>query len=252
MGIFVAFVFFALVLYFVLRLYFQEQKPAAFAAICNQYQSEVSDYVGKDNPLEVAEAVSSFASSLDNSELSFYALPKQLETLRPYFEQLWRACHWKDVHLLKELFLQAAIREKTKLVKYAPLDPQAHEELAASYLDLAMHLKKRSDKNKRYIGLAIEEYQIIKELIPNEAWVHQQLATSYHALDMPEKEIEEYEAIVELAPEDIQAELALGKLYFRLGKNGKGLKVYEKLMRLSPDSASTLIEEYGHDPDYRW
>lgn len=262
MGLFVAFIFFALVLYFVLKLYFQEQKPAELVSICNQYKSHLTEILGKDNPKAHAEALSNIASKLDNAEVSFYRLPSWLEGARPYFEGMWRTLHWNDVHLFKELFLRAALEQKIELVKSAPLDPEAHMDLAESYLQLAMHAKapimaktltwKSSSKMQALqnafhanMATAIEEYAIVKDLTPNNLSVHKRLADGYNVLNMPEKEIEEYQRIVEIAPDDLQALHSLGKLYFRLGQNSKGLKVYEKLEELSPNDARALLDRYG-------
>lgn len=92
---------------------------------------------------------------------------------------------------------------------------------------------------------AIEEFKILSDYAPDDPWVHTQLAYSFHDLQMPMEEIEEYEIIRKLLPEDLDTLFKLGTLYFQQGLNGKGLRVYEELKRHHYARADHLIAHYG-------
>ncbi len=92
---------------------------------------------------------------------------------------------------------------------------------------------------------ALEEFTIIYHYAPDDPWIHMQLAQSYRALSMFEKEIEEYEAILKMSPLDQQVLFRLGMLYFEHGQNAKGLQIYEELKRSNLKKAEQLIVFYG-------
>lgn len=241
MGIFIAFLFFTSVLYFVLRLYYQEQKPVQLQNLRNEYLAQFPQ-----DPTQLAAIATDCAKKLDDAELRFYSLPKSFEFCRPSLEKLWRACHWKDVQLFKELFLRYAVEQNVKLVTESPTEPEPHAELAEAYLTLAnLYGSKQQERYVHYCRLALEELQIVTEYAPSDLWVHAKLAETYQALQMTEKAISQYEAILHINPQDVDSLYALGKLYFKQGMHGKGLKVYEKLKQLSTPLAEQLLAAYG-------
>lgn len=261
MGIFIACFFFAIVLYFVLKLYFQEQKPAELMQLRNEYLSQYKT-LGKNDPQTVSDAASTFAKLLDVTKLEYCALPKSLDFIKPSLEKLLFAYHWKDVHLFKELFLRSTVDQKVKQVILAPTDIAAHKELASSYMTLAAHFQMPLDRlnpasktaqnfwerYQTFARLAIEELLIVKEYAPDDLWTSTKLAECYLSLGMLEQAISEYEAILEENRQNIDALYNLGSLYFKQGLHGKGLKIYEQLTAVAPSKAQELIAIYGsHD-----
>lgn len=257
MGIFIACFFFAFVLYFVLKLYFQEQKPQELQQLRDEYLNQYPN-----DPETIAEAATDFAKLLGESKVDYFVLPQFLDFLKPSLEKFLANYHWRDAHLFKELFLRAAIDQKVKLVISHPTDQKSHQELASAYMALAEHFQaplegmNASSKSavdfweqfQMFARLAIEELLIVKEYAPNDLWTSTKLAECYLALGMLEQAIVEYELILEENPDDIEALFSLGKLYFKQGLHGKGLKIYEQLKEYTPAKAEELISLYGsHD-----
>ncbi len=251
MGIFIACLFFGIVLYFVLKLYFQEQKPQELLLLRNQYLAK-SDQNG----------VTSFVKTLDQSKLDYIAIPHFLDFVKPTIEKFLARYHWKDVHLFKELFLRAELEEMLKSVIKNPADPDAHKSLASAYMALGEHfhrpLEKLSSSSKTselfwehfqtFYRLAIEELLIVSEYAPNDLWTTTKLAECYLSLGMLDQAIVEYETILATNPHDKDALFSLGTLYFKQGLHGKGLKIYQELKAIAPNLAEELIALYGsHD-----
>jgi Tetratricopeptide repeat len=255
--------FFVCVMYFVLRLYFQEQKPKAFMALRDEYLAACKQKEQHENaPIEVYRATARAAerayAALGNKELSLYKIFSKFDFLKSASLRLSKTFHWRDVHTLREYFLLSSIEAYTTVIKSEPTSYDAHAALACAYINLANHYTgaltstqsralslEFKQKFRQSSKLAIEEFNILKEYAPNDPWVHMQLASSYRELKMPEKEIEEYETCVRLCPTDTDKLFLLGTLYFKQGLNAKGLKVYEKLKSLGPKQAETLISYYG-------
>ncbi len=257
MGIFIACFFFALVLYFVLKIYFQEQKPRELMQLRDDYLKNVAT--------NIAEAATSFAKQLDQSRMQYFALPQFLDFLKPSLERVLSAYHFRDVHLFKELFLRTAIDEKVKAVKLAPTEKASHADLANAYIALAGHFQAPLDTMnssskiaqvfwehfQTFSRLAIEELLIVKEYAPNDLWACTKLAECYLALGMLDQAIIEYETILEENPQDSEALFSLGTLYFKQGLHGKGLKIYAELSEQGSSKAQELISLYGsHDSSH--
>lgn len=257
MGIFIACFFFAFVLYFVLKIYFQEQKPRELLMLRDGYL--------KNAPTNKAEVANDFAKLLDKSTMQYFELPQMVDFLRPSLQKILSKYHWRDVHLFKELFLRTAVDEKVKAVKAAPTEKASHAELATSYMALAEHfqapLEAMNSSSKvaevfwenfqTFARLAIEELLIVKEYAPNDLWACTKLAECYLALGMLDQAIIEYETILEKNPEDPEALFSLGTLYFKQGLHGKGLKIYAELHNHNPSRAVELISLYGsHDSSH--
>lgn len=258
MGIFIACFFFGFVLYFVLKLYFQEQKPAELVELRDQYLTQYK----AQNPASVAKAARDFAIQLDSSKIDYIALPKFLDFVKPSLEKFLASYHWQDVHLFKELFLRSELDQKLKSVIGAPTDKVAHKELASSYMSLAEHFhtpldsmnsstktsQKFWENYQTFSRLAIEELLIVKEYAPSDLWTSSKLAECYLSLGMLDQAIVEYETILEENEDDPDALFSLGTLYFKQGLHGKGLKIYEQLQNVAPSKAQELIALYGsHD-----
>ena len=254
MGIFIACVFLGVVLYFVLKLYFQEQKPQELLELRNQYLSTKSH-----NDRDV---ITSFVKVLDQSKLDYITLPQFLDFVKPTIEKFLATYHWKDVHLFKELFLRAHLDMMLQAVIKNPGSTQEHKNLASAYMALGEHfhrpLEKLSSSSKTselfwehfqtFFRLAIEELLIVKEYEPADLWTSTKLAECYLSLGMLEQAIVEYETILETNPDDKDALFSLGTLYFKQGLHGKGLKIYQELQLVAKEMADELIALYGsHD-----
>ncbi|MDB6081466.1 MAG: hypothetical protein JWO53_738 [Chlamydiia bacterium] len=261
MGIAIALLFFTALLYFILRLYYTEQKPEELLQLRDEYLAACKEYLPhgiqrSDEHLAIANSACRMAESLKNTEQYFYKLPQNLSFLSPTFQKCSLQFHSNDVEKMKELFLLASIKEHISLIKCEPTSLDAHAATANAYVMLSSHysVKKRERKRKladleqkhRYIlERALEEFKILNDYAPDDPWVHEQLALSYQALKMVKQEIQEYESLLKLKPDDYTALCKLGSLYFQEGENARGLKIYEQLLTLQPDKAAELIQHYG-------
>ena len=166
---------------------------------------------------------------------------------------------------MKELLHFYCIQEHIKWIKREPLDVEAHASLAQAYVALyklysaPQRLGKKTPysfimkeyespgmlkKFEQAAGRAIEEFNILGAYVPENPWIHSQLAAIYHDLDLPDQEITEYETLCLMAPDDREVLFRLGVLYFQQGKNAQGLRLYEKLRQAQDPQASTLIQFY--------
>ncbi|MCE5294549.1 MAG: tetratricopeptide repeat protein [Chlamydiales bacterium] len=261
MGIFIACFFFLFVLYFVLKLYFQEHKPSQLLQLRDEYLNQYKA-LGRNDPKSISSAASDFAQLLEQSKVDYCKIPAFLDFLKPTLEKLILTYHWKDAHLFKELFLRASIDQKVQQVITSPTDASCHKDLADAYMALAEHFRAPLDsmnaasKTARtfwenfqmFARLAIEELLIVKEYAPKDLWTSTKLAECYLSLGMLDQAIVEYEAILEDNENDPEALYSLGLLYFKQGLHGKGLKVYQQLTAFAPSKAEELITMYGtHD-----
>lgn len=264
LGIAVALLFFTLLLYFILRLYYHEQKPEEFTELRDEFLSTCKDYVpfeksSAEYHLALASLCCRMNERIEQSELSFYKVPEKFHFLAPVIEKASLRFHMADIHKMQELFLCSSINEHIKLIKQEPTSLDAHAATANAYVMLSAlysHPKtvKNISSNKRLQELkrkhrlatqsALEEFKILSEYAPLDPWVHEQLAFSFHNLQMPKEEIAEYETILTLKPNDLKALFTLGQLYFNHGEQAKGLKVYEKLKQHDVQQAQQLIQNY--------
>jgi tetratricopeptide (TPR) repeat protein len=263
LGIFIACFFFTLVLYFVLRLYFQEQKASQFQALRDEFLAHFQHM-----PEVAIEQAQLIAQKLLMSDMAFFDLPSPLAPIKPYFEKLCRLLLWQDIHLFGELFLKKCLDIKLQQVMQDPADPINHAELATQYMAMANHfstfipkvspnaetMKRFESSSTSYSRLALVELEIVQELNqqnrashdPQQGmWLHSKLAENYLLLGQKEKAIQEYETLLEESPDDVDLLSTLGSLYFKQGMNGKGLKMHEKLSSIDPLKAKSLIALYG-------
>ncbi len=254
--------------YFVLRLYLHTKKREQIINLRDLYIQSCKSYLHyqegvSEHHLALANGVCKLASTLHDEEYNYYQLPSYLEGLQPALSKLSCFVHWRDVLIMRELLLLFAIDEYVKLVKCEPTTMEIHASLANAYVMLSclyIDPKRSEDEQwtpqQRYseqmqarfevtAKRAVEELNILSAYAPNDPWVHEQLAYSYHDLQMPEEEIKEYEAILSLQPEDMNILFKLGIRYFQQGHNAKGLQVYDELKRRRHLQAEELMRFYG-------
>ena len=256
--------------YFVLLFYFQAKKPEQLLAVrhtflesCQQalpFEKNSSEFHSS-----LAGALHHLFNQLHRQEYTYYPLPSTFKTLAPLLQKFSVWCHWKDLHQMKEFLLLMMIREHVELVKMAPTDLETHASLAHSYRLLAKHYQDPRTANpqtehlwvspeyhnadmlkkfERTSWRAIEEYKILDYYAPNETWVHAQLASIFHDLNLAQEEIREYEAILRTSPQDREILFRLGVLYFEQGLNAQGLRLYEQLKKMQDAKAEELLSYY--------
>ena len=270
-AIHLALIFATIFCYFTLHMYAQTGKTdklinlkSDFVKACQQPVEEPEEE--KESLLMIAHACCKLAAELHGQEYHIYTCPSWTIFLSSSFEKLNCWWFWKDVHFMKELFLQACVDEYIKLVRMELTDLEAHAGLANAYVMLSglyvdpktvdgldddrwIPLNKYNESFKQKFRSiaerAIEEFKILSDYAPHDPWVHAQLAYSYRDLQMPKEEIKEYETILQLCPDDKETIFKLGKLYFEQGLNAKGLQIYETLKRSHYKKAESLIHFYG-------
>ena len=254
--------------YFVLLFYFQAKKPEQLTQLRNTFVDSCLSSLpySKDSPeshVAISYALSHLAALLHRQEYNYYPLPTQFKNLSPLIEKFSVWTHWKDLHQMKEMLLLLSIHEHICLVKAHPTDLEAHAALAVKYIDLSRIYKDPKDQDGEPIWIpadystaqmkdkfrlaaerAIEEFIILNDYVPNDPWVHAQLASLYHNLGRFELEIQEYETLLRISPHDKEVLFRLGVLYFQQGHNAKGLKIYEQLQRTKEGKSEELISFY--------
>lgn len=249
--------------------YFQGKKPLQFKEIENHfYQSCV-----KSLPLETSDDDYHLSLAHSMFQLATFINQRQVYSLSfgpfSFLEDMSLAfgyhLHFKDMLMMQELLLHRSIKEHVELIKLRPTDLATHTSLANAYTALAKlykmptdipfqdngYLERRYEKEslrEKFMNAtqrAIEELKILDDLAPNDPWVHAQLASCYHHLELFEEEIVEYEILLNIRPSDKEILYRLGLLYFRLGKNAKGLQVYKSLKHIDAKDAAHLITHYS-------
>jgi hypothetical protein len=262
--------FLTLFSYFIFRIYFQTTLPEKFEHMRNKYLDTLKNFIAYCEGVpehHIALAIScSHLSDQIASKDSYYRPPKWLSFFSGILERFSYACHWQDLLAMREMLLMSSISEHIQLVRLEPSNLEYHSLLANAYVRLSLlyaDLQKQLKINeykfpffkqatqsfeckfKEIAEKAVEELKILNEFAPNDPWVHQQLAFSYHDLNMAKEEIIEYEILVNLNPEDWDALYKLGALYFQAGMNAKGLKIYEELKHINYKKANALLKLYG-------
>lgn len=262
-------IFLTLFSYLVLLFYFQAKKPEQLIELKNSYSAACLRLLPTENSperhLSLAYAYYRLTSELHDQEYNYYQLPPSLKALEPLAEKFSLWAHWKDVHDMKEMLLFLAIEEHVKLVKAEPTDLEAHASLAGGFISL---YKLYMDPRKQFPGRqftwvsseyasekmekrfkaaaqrAIEEFKILDAYAPGDPWVHAQLASIYHDLEMPEEETLQYEALQKISPQDKTVLFRLGTLYFEQGKAAAALRLYQELRTANDPAAEELISYY--------
>lgn len=251
--------------YFVLLSYFQTKKPGQLYELCQTFLTGCHENLRENEHLSITHAIYRAVQYLDRMEGDYYALPFAWETFNTLLKKFSIYCHWRDVLKMKELLLFEAISEHHQLIKKEPTDLEAHAALAEGYLKLAALYKEPVSKEgelappwipphytaepmqaklKQACERAIEEFKIIEAYVPQDPWVHAQLASVYHDAGESEKEIAEYETMLRLSPQDRNVMFYLGVLYFQQGRTAQGLQMYEHLTKLRDDNAPALLSYY--------
>ncbi|MEL7431256.1 MAG: hypothetical protein AAGI90_01830 [Chlamydiota bacterium] len=272
MAIFLASVFFTGLLYCFLLFFLKERKKEEFEIAVETFLQKSRQSIGTppslaEHHISLAHACLRLVDYLDDFEKSLYPGYTSSSWIGTFSQQVSACCHRFDVFVLKELLMKAAIGEHIAQVHVTPVDLEIHTSLATTYiLSSKMYLalqekieeslfrffhKKGEEmmaKQARHsMKQALEEYLIINHYVPDDPWVHRQLAKSYRSLSMIEKEILEYETILQLSPQDDQAMVLLGTLYFQQGETAKGLLIYESLKNLNPKKAEIILRHYGKE-----
>lgn len=267
----IALLFVTVFSYLTLILYFQAKKSERCIALKNHFVNALKTNIGyrETDPrdaIEVSQACRQMANVLHGKEYKIHTTSSLFPFLVPSIEKFNCWAYWRDVHFMKELLLQASIKEHLKLVRAQPTNLEAHTELANAYVIFSgLYVDPRTvegleedrwippskynqdfqQKFRKIAEKAIEEFKILNDYAPDDPWIHAQLAYSYHDLQMPVEEMFEYETILRLCPDDQEILYKLGKLYFHQGYNAKGLQVYETLRALQNKKAEKLINYYG-------
>jgi tetratricopeptide (TPR) repeat protein len=278
LALMLAVVFFSCFAFFTLHLYFQTKKPEQLKELKERYIAACKGLINyqessPEHHIALASACCKLANRLHGREYSYYAMPRWLSMFAPALEKFSCWCHWQDLHLMKELLLQASVNEHLQLIKCQPINLEAHAALANAYVMLSgLYIDPRrmepydeerwiptdkygkafEDRFRAIAECAIEEFKILNEYAPDDPWVHSQLAYSYHDLQMPLEEIKQYEMIYKLNPNDKDNLFKLGVLYFQQGLNAKGLRVYEELKKTHYQKLDILIKHYGNGVQTRF
>ena len=235
--------------YLVLILYFQIKKPEQFLHLRNWFmhlckQSLPNNINSSEYHLSLANAAYRFATQLNKEESHLFQSPKFMTSLYRYTQKFTNLCKNKDILKMKEILLLVTINEHIQLIKESPTNLEAHASLANAYVALSKLYSIQKEKCLAAAEKAIQEFKIMDYYAPNDPWVHAQLASCYHDLQMYKEEIEEYEIILTLCPNDKEIMFRLGILYFQQGLNAKGLEVYEKLKKVNFSRIDELIDFY--------
>lgn len=248
--------------YFLLLFYFQAKKPEQLQHLKEQFvhscRQHISLPIGEaEHHLSVADALIKLSAYLQDFEGNLFTTPSFLEPISRPLNRFAAYCSWEEVFKMKETLLQTAVEEHLLQIRTTPTDLEVHASLANTYVFLSkLYRKLLLTHKKKHIlfaeqafrnsaRLAIEEFRILNHYAPQDPWVHEQLATGYKDLDMPEDEIREVEILFKLKPQDKEILFRLGTLYFQQGQNAKGLQIYEELKQANYKKASDLISSYG-------
>lgn len=238
--------------YFVLLFYHQAKKPEQLIHLRDQFLQSCRQILSvpqgePQHHLSIADALLKLAGYLQDFELKMYQVPRVLKPVTNLIARFSAYSYRDDVFQMKQLLLQGAVDEHLKQIRITPTDLEVHASLAATYVALArIYTKKEQTEEFRISSkLAIEEFSILSHYAPNDPWVHEQLATGYHDLGMPEEEMREVETLLNLRSQDKEILFRLGSLYFKQGMNAKGLQIYENLKKANFKKAEDLISSYG-------
>jgi tetratricopeptide (TPR) repeat protein len=256
--LFIAFITLSFFSYLILFFYFHTKKPDQFHNYKDQFLRSCRSCL-QTKPGQIEHHLSIC------SAISYLIEDLKLSPFSKVFKKIAKNLQDEDLFTLKEVLLVAAKNELVKQITNTPVDIEIHASLAMTYVKLSSLYKeqkktdflwkqKQNQKNKVLdkkfsisIKRAIEEFQILNDLAPQDPWVHAQLAKSYDELDMTQEQMGQYEKILELRPDDHQVLFQCACCYFKLGYNAKGLKAYEKLKNSHFLRAKDLLAYYGKE-----
>lgn len=254
--------------YLIINYYFQEKKPDQFVEIKKEFFESCKkiisfDLEDHDYHLSLANSAFQLSTYITQKHIYAFSIPP-FQFLETAFLKLSYYLHYKDLQMMQELLMRESIQEHIELIKKTPTDLTVHTSLANAYISTAKIYSipsslpfvetpffkrlysKPALQEKFHLATqrAIEELKILDDLAPNDPWIHAQLATCFHQLQMFDEEIKEYEILLSLRSKDKEILFRLGLLYFQLGKTSKGLQIYEKLQQIDALDAKHLISHY--------
>jgi hypothetical protein len=254
--------------YFILRFYLEAKKPEQFVQLKKEFVEacqEMLSYGEKEDHLQLTHIVYRLLEHLEGQEYQYYEASRYFKSLQPLLGKFSLWCHWHDVHQMKELLHFYCIQQRIEWIKLEPTNAEAHASLAKAYEALyklyidPRRLGKKTpytfimkeylssamlEKFEKAAERALEEFKILDAYIPQDPWIHSQMAAIYHDLQMPDYEITEYETLRLIVPADKEILFKLGVLYFQQGRNAQGLRLYEELRKSKDPQASALIHFY--------
>lgn len=254
--------------YVILIQYFQGKKLGQFSEIQKQFFSHLKRKMPEntsllDYHLNIANAAFQLTTYLHQKETYILSLPP-FRFSEKLMIKIGFLFNWRDMQRMQEMLMNVAIKEHVRLIKMEPTNLAVHTSLANAFIALSkvyripqedlfsesylMNKIFSNDLMRKRFSLAtnraIEELKVLDDLAPNDPWIHAQLATCYHHLEMVNEEIREYETLLQLRPNDKAILFRLGVLYFEVGKMANGLRIYEKLSTLDAKEAEELISHY--------
>ncbi len=256
--------------YFILRFYLEAKKPEQFLQLKQEFVESCRGLLAyeekaSESHLQITHIVYSLLEHLEGQEYQYYAASIYFKSLQPLLEKFSLWCHWHDVHQMKELLHFYCIGQRIEWIKLEPTNIEAHAALAQAYEALyklyinpqrlgkqvpyAFIMKEYDsssmvEKFQKAAERALEELKILDAYIPQDPWIHSQMAAIYHDLELPDQEITEYEMLRLILSDDKEILFKLGVLYFQQGRNAQGLRLYEELKRAKDPKAAALIHFY--------
>ena len=243
--------------YLVLLFYFQAKKPEQMIELKDTflelYKKNATDSAS------LADLIYTMNGQLDQRFYHQEIALKQFPSLQLLMKKFRIWATWRDLHKMKEILLLIIVNEQIEKIKASALDLEAHAALGSAYLALSQlyvpdpHMawippqyssSKMTQKHHFMASRALEEFKILDTLSPHDLWIHAQLASLYHSLELVHEEIAEYEAMQNIAPQDPLILMRLGTLYFHQGRNAKGLQIYQELNTISETHAHQLLSTY--------
>lgn len=235
--------------YALLRIWMTTKKKQEFEKLVDQFQDSQNSTISFTHYAHVTKSLHGFAETIRQSQDEFLSgAPLWLSPLKMVLNRFFQRLIRDDRFFMQELILERIITLWIDFIKLEPTHLDAHASLATTYITLSTLFassKKGTERFKTLVQKATEEFKILNYYAPNDAWVHTQLAKSYHNLGLPLEEIKEYEALRELDPRDADVLLKLGLLYFGQNQTAKALTLYEELKTLNPKKADELIRFYA-------
>lgn len=254
--------------YFLSRFYFEAKKNVEFSSLKeemkHEYETLVSDApTPQEKHMLVARAMAGCDESLRGLEKFYYPHSSEGRAIDLLIQKFSTWCHWKDVLLMRELFMEEAIAQAMEWIKSDPLDAQPHALLVQLRMSLYRHYipdlslpwipsgyssQEMQNKMRSTANAALEELKILTEFSPHDPWVFLLKGALHKDLNESEQEIEAYDRLCFLQPSDSTHLLRLGTLFFQHGHAAKGLKIYQQLKSLSPEHAEELLKSYNRTP----
>jgi tetratricopeptide (TPR) repeat protein len=116
------------------------------------------------------------------------------------------------------------------------------EESRSPGKDEIAHFNRGVDHQKRGDAIkAIEEYEYVLRLAPNNAEAHNNLGLIYKEQGNLDKALEHFQFVIALSPGMDEVHNNLGVLYYLRGDQEEAVQEYQKALELNPDNLMCLI-----------